>query len=346
MDFGIAKFADDTGASHMTKTGVPMGTPLYMSPEHCQGRGLDHRADIYSLGVILYRMFCGSEPFTGGTTMEVMLAHLTMPPPSPRSLATIPAELERIVLKCLAKKKDDRPQSVAALREELLPVLDRLAAGGGVVAPEKLADAPALPAADTGALQALAAGIASPPARRARWPLVMGAVGGVVVIAAVAAVLLWPKPPPVAPPAPAPVAAPVVERARPGVLQVSSKPPGAKIVIDGTDSGRVTPASLAGLGEERPHRVQLLLVGHEPWTADPDVRVPAGGTASVQAELRTVGDAVPVRGPDAPGADRVRMARGGARHTGAAKEAKTPAKAAHRPTPKPATKRTKLIDDI
>ncbi|MBI5478815.1 MAG: serine/threonine protein kinase, partial [Deltaproteobacteria bacterium] len=131
MDFGIAKFADDTGASHMTKTGVPMGTPRYMSPEHCQGRGMDHRADIYSLGVILYRMFCGSEPFTGGTIMEVMLAHMTLPPPPPRQLATLPEELEGVILQCLAKDKSERPESVAALRALLLPLLDRLAAGGG-----------------------------------------------------------------------------------------------------------------------------------------------------------------------------------------------------------------------
>jgi eukaryotic-like serine/threonine-protein kinase len=346
MDFGIAKFADDTGSTHMTKTGVPMGTPLYMSPEHCQGRGLDHRADIYSLGVILYRMFCGSEPFTGGTTMEVMLAHMTLPPPPPRSLATIPEALERILLRCLAKNKEERPASIADLRADLLPVLNRIAAEGGVGAPEKLADAPALPAAESGALQALAGAITPAPVKRSRWLLGLGAAGGVAVIAAVAVVLLWPRPRPVAPPAPAlapasaPAPAPIVDQPRPGVLQASSKPPGAKIVVDGTDSGKVTPASVTGLAEDKPHKVQLLLEGHEPWTADPDVTVTAGGTASVQAELRRLGVLA------AP--DTARTQRRHTRDSVRRRPAKPAAETGPTPTPapKPGKKRTKLIDDI
>jgi serine/threonine-protein kinase len=186
-------------------------------------------------------------------------------------------------------------------------------------------------------LQALAGGVAAP--KRSRLPLVLGAVGVVAVIVAVTAVLLWPKPQPVTPPAPTPVVAPIVEKARPGVLQVSSKPPGAKIVVDGADSGKITPASLTGLSENKPHKVQLLLDGHEPWTADPYPTVTAGGTASVQAELRKVG------APPAPVA-RAHGARSGARPAGTAKDPKTPPKVESKPGPKPATKRTKLIDDI
>src|SRR5262249_33457412 len=119
LDFGIAKLLS-SGDVGNTRTGVPMGTPLYMSPEQCLGKGVDARTDIYSLGVIMFEMFCGCVPFSGPSYIETVNSHLTLPPPSPRLYAEIPTELEGLILACLDKEQAARPQTVADVREQLL----------------------------------------------------------------------------------------------------------------------------------------------------------------------------------------------------------------------------------
>jgi serine/threonine protein kinase len=125
LDFGIAKLAadsfDDSEARNLTQTGVMIGTPRYMSPEQCDGEHLSPAADVYSLGIIFYEMLTGATPFNGASPLAVALQHSTKPPRPPRELVpTLPAQLEEVVLRALAKKPDERPADAGAFREELL----------------------------------------------------------------------------------------------------------------------------------------------------------------------------------------------------------------------------------
>ena len=127
LDFGIAKLAGDAGANVKTRTGAMMGTPLYMSPEQCSGRGqVDHRADIYALGCMMYEMACGRTPIVGGSLYEVITAQLMQQPPPPRSFTpTLPGDLEALILRALAKRPEQRQHSMS----ELVGELDRVSGG-------------------------------------------------------------------------------------------------------------------------------------------------------------------------------------------------------------------------
>ena len=119
LDFGIAKLRDDV-AGNLTQTGSILGTPQYMSPEQCLGEELDSRADIYSLGIVLYEMLTGTVPFNSPTPAAVVVQHVNQTPASPRVLnASIPASVESAVLHALEKRREDRPQSAGALAQEL-----------------------------------------------------------------------------------------------------------------------------------------------------------------------------------------------------------------------------------
>jgi len=119
LDFGIAKLRDLT-AGNLTQTGSVMGTPHYMSPEQCLGEELDSRSDIYSLGVVLYEMLIGVVPFNSPTSTAVVVQHVNQMPPSLRTMnLSISPAVEAVVLHALAKKREDRPQSAAALASEL-----------------------------------------------------------------------------------------------------------------------------------------------------------------------------------------------------------------------------------
>src|SRR5262249_41767948 len=100
LDFGIAKLQmPQPGDSVKTRTGTLMGTPIYMSPEQCRGtKTVDHRSDVYSLGVIFYEMLVGQTPFMSEGFGELVNMHLNVPPPSPRaSRPEITAQLDAIV---------------------------------------------------------------------------------------------------------------------------------------------------------------------------------------------------------------------------------------------------------
>ncbi|MEQ9321767.1 MAG: serine/threonine-protein kinase, partial [Polyangiaceae bacterium] len=81
LDFGIAKLMGDDSVSHKTRTGAAMGTPLYMSPEQCRGKGVDHRTDIYSFGIMIHEALTGRLPFDGESMMDLMFKHAKEPPP-------------------------------------------------------------------------------------------------------------------------------------------------------------------------------------------------------------------------------------------------------------------------
>jgi serine/threonine-protein kinase len=122
LDFGIAKLApSEDQRSVKTKTGVLFGTPRYMAPEQCRNAtAVDRRADIYSLGCILYEMLVGAPPFNHDTWAELVAAHLYEPPPQPsQSDGRIPSDVEAIVLRALAKQPGDRFPTMLDFANEL-----------------------------------------------------------------------------------------------------------------------------------------------------------------------------------------------------------------------------------
>jgi len=117
MDFGIARVLDMKG---MTSTGTIMGTPDYMSPEQAQGLDIDYRTDIYSTGIVLYEIFTGKLPFNADSALTVLNKHIREAPPNPSTLnPQIPSELEKIMLKCMAKSPDQRYRSIAEVHTAL-----------------------------------------------------------------------------------------------------------------------------------------------------------------------------------------------------------------------------------
>lgn len=120
LDFGIARLRDAGDAGNLTQTGSVMGTPHYMSPEQCLGEELDGRSDIYSIGVLLYEMLAGIVPFNSPTSMAVVVQHVNTTPASIRVLnVSIPASVEAVVMRALAKRREGRPQTARALADEL-----------------------------------------------------------------------------------------------------------------------------------------------------------------------------------------------------------------------------------
>jgi serine/threonine protein kinase len=123
LDFGIAKLLGAADTGRITQTGAAMGTPQFMPPEQCLGRPVDHRADIYSFGIILYLVFTGHLPFNGSTLAEIVYRHTTEAPRPPSQHRPLPAELEKLILDCLAKEPDLRPNSAREVADRLDAVL-------------------------------------------------------------------------------------------------------------------------------------------------------------------------------------------------------------------------------
>lgn len=126
VDFGIAKMSDieTSGAPgrKLTKTGMIFGTPEYMSPEQAAGKGLDHRVDVYAMGVIMFELVTGRVPFVGDTFMGVLTQHMFESPPPLREVNAhleCSRELELIIFKCLSKDPDDRYPDMDKLAEAL-----------------------------------------------------------------------------------------------------------------------------------------------------------------------------------------------------------------------------------
>jgi serine/threonine protein kinase len=117
-DFGLAKMA--AASVQLTKTGVGLGTPAYMSPEQAQGKPVDGQSDIYSLGIMLFEMLTGQVPFEADTPLAVLIKHLTAPLPLPRKMnPDIPESVERVILKAVAKAPEDRFRRVSNMVEAL-----------------------------------------------------------------------------------------------------------------------------------------------------------------------------------------------------------------------------------
>ncbi len=126
LDFGVAKVVGRE-LEKLTRTGTIVGTPAYMSPEQARGEAVDARSDVYSLGCVIYELFTGEPPFTSSSVMEVVLMHVDAEPTLPSAFAPkrqIPAALDKVIMRCLAKDPTERYSSMAELRTELLDLAD------------------------------------------------------------------------------------------------------------------------------------------------------------------------------------------------------------------------------
>jgi serine/threonine protein kinase len=123
-DFGLAKLKE---GGVETQTGTTMGTPAYMSPEQCLGYEPDRRSDVYSLGVLLFELVTGRVPFQARSLTEAIRMHTQDPPPPPRSInPALPVEIENVVLRTLAKRKEDRYATARELADALEDAISRI----------------------------------------------------------------------------------------------------------------------------------------------------------------------------------------------------------------------------
>ncbi|HZS39263.1 MAG TPA: serine/threonine-protein kinase [Polyangia bacterium] len=251
LDFGIAKLTGAASTSNRTQTGTVIGTPAYMSPEQCEGKGLiDHRSDIYSLGIVMYELLTGRTPFVGDGFGEILVAHLTRPIPPPSTInAQVKPELERIVMRALEKDRNHRFQTM----DEMGAAIE--AAGG--FAPFKWAASP--PSVNTTkqitTLSGTAAEVTNSGApRRSRAPLFAAIALIVIGLGGSGAYFALhgsetPKPVVVETPPPVetkPAAQPKVDEHPPIEISITSEPPGAR-VLRADQGGRevgVTPMTI------------------------------------------------------------------------------------------------------
>jgi serine/threonine-protein kinase len=133
MDFGVAKAVSSAGGEKLTTVGVAVGTPTYMSPEQAMGEEqVDHRSDIYSLGVLGYELLAGKPPFGGKTAQAVLSSHVLEPPAEITEVrSAVSQALAELIMRCLEKNPADRWQSA----EEILHQLEALATPSGGVTP-------------------------------------------------------------------------------------------------------------------------------------------------------------------------------------------------------------------
>jgi len=192
MDFGIAKAL--TGGAGMTRTGTMIGTPEYMSPEQAEAKPIDHRSDIYSLGVVLYLLLTGRVPFQSDSPTAVMLAHVTQPPTPPSQFnPSIPRSVEAVVMHALAKRPEDRFQSSGLLAQALAQAAGQPAPAAAFIPPTVQVFEPRQtppPSPPPPSVRPAIPIPTSPPApRKTNWLLIGGLSVGAVAILCVVSVV-------------------------------------------------------------------------------------------------------------------------------------------------------------
>ena len=233
LDFGIAKLSgDDDRVAHKTNTGIPIGTPYYMSPEQCRGVGVDHRTDIYSFGALAYRLLTGAFPFDGAIVDIMHDQVYCEPTPPSRKNPLLGPTVDAAIAWMMRKDPNERPSTAIAA----------VVALGG----------------DASLTPFLTTGLDLPPPRRShrRW----GVAAAVVVVAAVVAaavainqrrdeanpappgIATVPGPPPLAPPAASPrdaaaVVVDAVTQPKHVMVTVTGAPEGTEVLIGGTVRG-------------------------------------------------------------------------------------------------------------
>jgi serine/threonine protein kinase len=215
-DFGLAKAVDDSNQARnpLTKSGMVLGTPHYMSPEQCEGGELDARTDVYSLGATYFALLTGRPPFDDAQPLQVMYAHCQKPIPDPRTLCPdLPEACAAVVMKALGKKRVDRFGSAKELLTALQAVLAQspsveptatYAPAIGTAAKDKVSESIASDVPPTGTgfnnsatvltgMEPPQGATVSLPTRDSRqWTRRAAVVGGAVILAGLA-VWLWPK---------------------------------------------------------------------------------------------------------------------------------------------------------
>jgi len=210
LDFGIAKLSGDEPGKMKTRTGMMMGTPVYMSPEQCRGAGVvDQRSDVYSIGCVMMTMLTGKPPFDGSGSGELIVHHMTSPPPfAAERVPGMPPVIDQILQRCLAKDPHVRFQSMAELAHGIglaenailgftpgspsshhyVPQPTPGHAYPGYPTPGYVPQPTPAPPTKPTTLSAAAGHVTSPPSSRRAGLIIIG--GGVVVAAAVAIVLV------------------------------------------------------------------------------------------------------------------------------------------------------------
>lgn len=290
LDFGIAKVAT-SGENKLTRAGAVFGTPHYMSPEQAAGSPLDHRTDIYSLGVMMYEMVSGVLPFTADNFMGILSQHMYQAPPPLGKLnldPLCPAELEAIIFKCLSKVPDDRYPDMHALSADLQRFQD------GQI-PEAVAQMASRP-------EGLSVGVTPDKPKKAPWVRLV-AVGAVVMGATLGTVLVIISNPN-GNPTPSNSTNPVVSAAAPTVSAATAK---AKVVVIVEPLSAVATANFAGkqikfpedkveVEPGKPVTLNVEAAGFEPQKVTLD-----GKTDIVRVKLVAVAGTPPVpTGPEVP----------------------------------------------
>jgi hypothetical protein len=287
LDFGIAKLLDNP-AGKSTQTGAAMGTPRYMAPEQCMGRPVDHRADIYSLGVILYEIFAGIVPFRGESFGELIYQHMSEPPEPPSRHRPMDPELERIILACLEKDPAKRPESAKELGRLLDLVVHE---GSEPITQLRTAVPTARPSAAVGTTMGQSIGevVIRPPGAGKRGVALAGAAALVVVVAGVLltrngstthapAASPAPAPPIATAPRPLPTTAPPTT----GHLQLHIEGgPADRVSLDGHEFARAV--SVVDFGEVAAgaHLVTIEAAGRETQTSPVTILGGAPATLSI-----------------------------------------------------------------
>jgi serine/threonine-protein kinase len=267
LDFGLVK--QTTMEDELTHAGRIMGSPRYMAPEQAQARPVDARADIYSLGAVLYAMLTGRPPFQKATELATIMAQINEAPPPIASVApdaVLPRGLEALIMKCLAKTPEQRFGSM----EEVVAALRAISGNSAATSDSVRAPSPVVTL--TGSLPMLggtpAMGIEAVPRSRSRsWWLLAGA-GAVLACAGLAVVgftpvraplrAATPEPPHVAivpqPPTPPPPSVPTA------TLHVETDPSGAKVKEEGDTMCEQTPCDIVYRGAVADPGYEHLLV--------------------------------------------------------------------------------------
>jgi serine/threonine-protein kinase len=373
LDFGIAKLTGDSSQSHKTRTGLVIGTPAYMSPEQCEGKGLiDSRSDVYSLGIVMYELLTGRVPFPGEGFGEILVAHLTKTPDPPSAVnPDVSPALEAIVMHAIEKDRNRRFQTMAEFAAAVedpnahyaswqgLPAPAHASHHGGtVMLPEGGARLPTGqgmrsptgsrpitgqrgPTTQSGPTPTTLSGAASEIGgipRKSRAPL-FAAIGGIVAIGAVVGVVVMggkKSAPGTTDTAGSQLPAVVEKKDEPLTVTVNSDPSGAKVTRSDTNESGTTPWLMKVKRGDPPFDVLVKLDGFGPQTR----AINTDRTYTVLVPLvksqaqQAVNIPTPEQPPATPVVDKAAKDKKERRHHGSSSSSKDDAAAALAPKEK------------